>query len=56
MYVLDQFQGQLGQGKSVKFLSKPKELNSSLLPGKVVSTSIGENTSAAVTGMFNLLK
>ena len=47
-----QIQGQLGHGKSVKFQSKPRELNSSLLPGKVVNVSVGENTSAAVTGML----
>ncbi|KAJ7312658.1 putative E3 ubiquitin-protein ligase herc1 [Desmophyllum pertusum] len=47
------FEGQLGHGKSVKFLSKPTQLNSSLLPGQVVSVSVGENTSAAVTGMLN---
>ena len=45
-----QFQGQLGHGKSVKFLSNPTKLSSSLLPGMVISVSIGENTSAAVTG------
>lgn len=43
------FEGQLGQGKIVKFLSKPKELCYSLLPGKVVSISVGETTCAAVT-------
>lgn len=48
-----QFKGQLGLGKSVKFLSKPTELSSSLLPGKVISVSVGENTCAAVTGMLN---
>ena len=37
----------------MKFLSKPTELSSSLLPGKVVSMSVGENTSAAVTGELN---
>lgn len=45
-------QGQLGQGKIVKFLSKPKELCYSLLPGKVVSISVGETTCAAVTSEF----
>lgn len=34
----------------MKFLSKPTELSSSLLPGKVISVSVGENTCAAVTG------
>lgn len=47
-----QFKGQLGLGKSVKFLSKPIELSFSLLPGKVINVSVGENTCAAVTGMF----
>ena len=47
-----QFKGQLGFGKSVKFLSKPTELSSSLLPGKVICVSVGENTCAAVTGML----
>ena len=45
-------QGQLGQGKIVKFLSEPKELCYSLLPGKVVSISVGETTCAAVMGEF----
>lgn len=49
-----QFKGQLGLGKSVKFLSKPTELSSSLLPGKVMSVSVGENTCAAVTGMLKI--
>jgi len=43
------FEGQLGHGRSVKFLSEPKELSYNLLPGKVVSISVGENTCAAVT-------
>ena len=34
----------------MKFLSNPTKLSSSLLPGMVISVSIGENTSAAVTG------
>ena len=36
----------------MKFLSKPIELSSSLLPGKVINVSAGENTCAAVTGML----
>jgi len=38
----------------VKFLSKPTELSSSSLPGKVMSVSVGENTCAAVTGMLKI--
>ena len=34
----------------MRFLSEPKELSYNLLPGKVVSISVGENTCAAVTG------
>ena len=34
----------------MKFVSEPKQLSLNLLPGKVVSISVGENTCAAVTG------
>lgn len=37
----------------MKFLNEPKELNHNLLPGKVVSISVGENTCAAVTGTLH---
>ena len=44
------FKGQLGHGRTVKFLSEPKELGFNLLPEKIVNISVGENTCAAVTG------
>ncbi|XP_068693163.1 uncharacterized protein [Montipora capricornis] len=43
------FEGQLGQGKIVKFVSEPREICHSLLPAKVVSIAVGETTCAAVT-------
>ena len=52
MLCIFNLKGQLGLGKYVKFLCKPTELSSSLLPGKVISVSVGENTCAAVTGML----
>jgi hypothetical protein len=45
------FQGQLGQGQSVKFQSKPMEIKD--VQEKIANISVGENTSAAVTGFTN---
>lgn len=48
------FQGQLGLGASVKFSCKPTEIKDGLAEENIVNISVGENTSAAVTGNFHL--
>lgn len=40
----------------MKFVSHPRELCFNLLPGKVTSVSVGENTCAAVTGKLAVTK
>ncbi|XP_032230239.2 uncharacterized protein LOC5505968 isoform X2 [Nematostella vectensis] len=43
------YEGQLGHGSGIKFLSSPLEVKHPFLQGRVQDISVGENTSAAVT-------